>query len=143
MAVRIASLWEVGWNTPVKEFDQWNFALSDFGVERFYMAPVSGIACGSPAQVHERADIGEAIAECRADGFDIVFLDEAGPSDLHTFAHPANALYVFGRTSLSVGSMAQPGDTVVSIVTPGATGPFWGHQAACLVLYDRQVKSWP
>lgn len=140
MTVRIASLWESGWNTPIKEHDLWEFALRDFGVETFYMAPISGIASGV---VTERATVEEVIAECRSAGFTIVFLDENGAAPLNGFAHPENALYVFGRTSLSVATLAEPEDPTVYIETPQSTGPFWGHQAACLVLYDRQVKSWP
>jgi hypothetical protein len=41
--VVVAGMWELGWNTPIKEIDLWRYPLKDFGVDRFYMTPISGI----------------------------------------------------------------------------------------------------
>ena len=41
--VKVASYWELDWNTPIKEIDLWRYPLQDFGVETFYMTPITGI----------------------------------------------------------------------------------------------------
>ena len=58
MSVAVAGLWELGWNTPIKEADLWEFMLRDMGVNLWSMAPVSGIT-GRP--VNEYNDMDEII----------------------------------------------------------------------------------
>ena len=41
--VRIAGFWELGWNTPIKEIELWEYPLKDFNVDKFYMTPITGI----------------------------------------------------------------------------------------------------
>src|SRR3989304_5735220 len=43
MTVKVAGLWERGWNTPIKEVELWEFPLRDFAVNEHIMVPVSGI----------------------------------------------------------------------------------------------------
>lgn len=136
--IAVAGLWELGWNTPIKEFDLWIHPLRDFGCEEFFMSPVSGIA----ADVIEVPDLGELIKEQRASK-SIVFVDEAGTTQLPEFEHPDDALYVFGRTSLSpLTAYGQDDDQSVMIPTQYDKGLLWAHQAATIVLHDRLVKSW-
>lgn len=136
----VAGYWELGWNTPIKEFDLWTHPLRDFGVEEFYMAPVSGIGVG--AKVYEVPDLGELIPEQRLSK-SIVFVDEGGATQLPEFDHPKDALYVFGRTGLSpLAAFGQEDDQSVVIPTRQDKGLLWAHQAAVIVLYDRLVKSW-
>jgi hypothetical protein len=138
MAVAVAGLWELGWNTPIKEFDLWTHPLRDFGVEEFYMSPVTGI----DADVTEVPNLGDLLDEQRQHR-PLVFVDEEARGSLRTFVHPPDALYVFGRTSLSpFVAYRQPEDRAVSIPTVYDKGLLWAHQAAVLVLYDREVKSW-
>lgn len=140
MTVRIAGLWELGWNTPIKEVDLWEYPLRDFNVERFYMVPVSGIRSEA---VTEREYLDDVLAECRQDGFDIVFVDERGETKLSQFTHPENVLYVFGKASQSALTFRDAEDVSVCIETPAQAALLWPHQAAVIVLYDRLVKSWP
>lgn len=136
--IRIAGLWELGWNTPIKEADLWQVLLGEFGVERWYMAPISGIA--GPSMLSEVADLQQVVDDHRDEGVSIVFVDEKGATPLREFTHPANALYVFGKTSQSAMlAFSRVSDTSVRIETPGG---LWAHQAAAVVLYDRLVKSW-
>jgi tRNA(Leu) C34 or U34 (ribose-2'-O)-methylase TrmL len=138
MATAIIGCWELGWNTPIKEFDLWTFPLRDLGCDEFHMVPVTGI----DAEVIEHPDLGEFLASQRQERL-IVFVDEAGETPLPEFIHPDDVLYVFGRTSLSpYTAYSQPGDESIVIPTIEDSGLLWGHQAAALVLYDRMVKSW-
>jgi hypothetical protein len=138
--IRIAGLWELGWNTPIKEADLWEFPLREFGVDRWFMSPVSGIV---QPLVTEVPDLQPLIAEHRAAGFVIVYVDEKGSTPLSQLTHPTDALYVCGRTSLSsLVAYGQSGDLSTRIETPLGHGMLWAHQAATIVLYDRLVKSW-
>lgn len=135
--VKLAGIWELGWNTPIKEVDLWEYPLQDFGVSQLYMTPVSGIGNHS---VTERATMEAVLAE--NSGLTVVFIDEHATVDLKDFTHPDNALYVFGKASLSAWvAYNRPGDLSVKITTPEAKGLLWPHQAACIVLYDRMLKS--
>lgn len=138
MVTAVAGLWELGWNTPIKEFDLWVHPLRDFGCHEFYMAPVSGIA----VDVTEVPNLGDLISAQRRLR-PIVFVDEAGATPLPEFEHPDDALYVFGRTSLSpLVAYGQDDDSSVVIPTQFDKGLLWAHQAASIVLYDKLVKSW-
>jgi tRNA(Leu) C34 or U34 (ribose-2'-O)-methylase TrmL len=134
--VAVAGLWELAWNTPIKEIELWIHPLRDFGCDEFYMAPVTGIA----ADVTEVPDLGELIAEQRSNR-PIVFVDEAGQTPLHDFVHPDDPLYVFGKTSLSpLVAYGREEDQSVFVSTVWNRGLLWADQAAVLVLYDRMLK---
>jgi tRNA(Leu) C34 or U34 (ribose-2'-O)-methylase TrmL len=137
--IRVAGLWEFGWNTPIKELDLWEYPLRDFLVDEFVMSPISGIESSA---VSEIADLGHYIDHRRAAGDSVVFLDERGAVPLPDFQHPENALYVFGKSSLSaMTAYGKPGDLAVVIPTPASAGLLWPHQAAAILLYDRMRKS--
>ena len=138
MTVRVAGLWELGWNTPIKEVELWEFPVRDFGVERFYMTPVSGIR--PDIIIQERHSMEEILAE--NEDLTVVHIDERGKEPLHSFVHPENALYVFGKVSLSaMVAYGRPGDRSVKISTPLNLGVLWPHQCLSLVLYDRFLKA--
>ena len=135
--VRIASYWELGWNTPILEISLWEFPLKDFGVEKdhLYMSPISGIN----HKVNERENLEEILKE--NEDYTKVFCDERANCSLLNFEHPKKALYIFGRTNFSPFlSLKKENDLSVSIETCGSTGMAWGHQAASIVLYDRMIK---
>lgn len=136
--VAVAGLWELGWNTPIKEIELWEHPLRDFDVDVFFMGPVSGIRSGA---VREVEDIAEVIREHRERGIPVVFVDERGAAPLCDFGHPEHALYVFGKASLSaLTAYGQAGDLSVRIETATGLGLLWPHQAACVVLHDRRMK---
>lgn len=138
--VSVAGLWELGWNTPIKEAELWEYPLRDFGVDHWLMSPISGI---DNLFVQEYRDLAAVIQDHRARGIPVVFVDEKGASPLREFVHPTDALYVLGKTSLSpLIAYGRSDDLSVRIETPLAGGLLWAHQAATLVLYDRQVKTW-
>jgi tRNA(Leu) C34 or U34 (ribose-2'-O)-methylase TrmL len=137
MTVKVAGMWELGWNTPILEVDLWMYPLRDYGVDEFFMSPVSGIAESYVTEVH---NIMDTIAAERDAGCTIVYVDEKGEEDLAAFQHPENVLYVFGKASTSLIGYKTPLDRSVRITTPNNLATLWPHQAAVLVLHDRVNK---
>ena len=134
--IKIAGIWEFGWNTPIKELDLWEYPLRDFVVDMFYMTPISGIKSDV---VHERESMEDILNENR--DFDIVFVDERGYIDLENFIHPKNVMYIFGKSGLSSLSAYGNKDSIsVKIKTIKNSGLLWPHQAASIILYDRFIK---
>lgn len=133
--VKVVSFWEQGWNTPIKEFDLWHFPARELGVDELIMMPVSGIFSPGVTELQNFEDLSR-------ENTTFIFIDEGGEDTLDTFVHPENATYIFGRTSFSpMISYRQAGDKCVSIKSVLNSGLFWGHQAMCLVLYDRFIKN--
>lgn len=132
--IKVAGVWELGWNTPIMEYDLWKFPMRDFGVDEWYMAPISGIQKGNITEV---AFIKDAI-HLNPD-FTPVCIDENGTTDLEEFTHPENALYLLGKAG---GSPNADSGFSVRIPTKENKGLLWPHQAICIVLYDRLKKSW-
>lgn len=137
--VKVAGIWEMGWNTPMAEFELWHFPLRDFRVDEFYMTPISGI----DKEVTELKSLDEAIE--RNQDLTVVFVDEKGETPLAKFAHPQRALYVLGRTSVSpMQLIKKDADLSVRIETKpdqSNEGMLWAHQAISIVLYDRLRKN--
>ena len=136
--IHVAGIWELGWNTPIKEVELWQFMLRDFGVEEFHMAPVTGIK--NMYLTKEWANIQEIIEHHRTEDFNIVFVDERAEVELQDFVHPEKVLYVCGRANFSpLLGFKQEGDQIVKIKTVLNRGLLWPHQAMAVVLYDRGV----
>ena len=133
--VVVAGSWELGYNTPLVELDQWRFPMRDFGADELAMWPVSGI---KSTKVKEFANIDEIIKHYK--DLTLVIVDERGDVELEEFDHPENALYVFGKAHYSP-IMHKKEDPVVYIKTKENKGLLWGSQAACLVMYNR-MKQW-
>jgi hypothetical protein len=138
--VKIAGNWEIGWNTPFLEHDLWVYPLQEFGVEHWYMSPITGIAKSS--SLTEVADIQEAINA--NPNLTVVWVEEFGKVPLNKFKHPKKALYITGRTSFSPmnAGLSKPKDLSVKVETLANGGGLWAHQAITMVLYDRMKKSW-
>jgi hypothetical protein len=132
--VVVASIWESGWNTPIKEFDLWYYPLKDFGVDELAMTPVSGIRVNN--KVKEFHSVEEIIQHY---GLPTIICTEKGETTLEDFEHPKEALYLFNRTS--GGNLPVKEDYSVRIETKLNKGLLWGHQAASIILYDR-LKKW-
>lgn len=135
--VIVAGFWELGWNTPIKEYDLWHFPMLDFGVQEIAMIPVSGIAKSNIKEFKELDSLLEYYNECTP-----VICSEEGEIDLTDFEHPTNALYIFGNTNYSPFNRFANEKNVKSVrfSTPTGKSTIWGHQAASIVLYDRYLK---
>jgi len=142
--IKVAGVWELGWQAPINEVELWKHPINEFGVGNLIMTPVSGIYAGcAQTFVCECPQIEDVITNARKDGFTVVFIDEKATDDLKTFIHPENVMYVFGRTTQSPYTAFYNeglGDKAIKIQTPANQGGFWAHQAASIVLYDRFLK---
>jgi len=135
--IKLAGIWEVGWNTPITEMHLWEMVVREFGVDQLYMTPVSGIA---NEYVDERMTMQEVLDENQDMTF--VFTDAKSENLLSDFLHPHNALYLFGRVGPDPTNLVRPGvDQVINVQTPYSTGLLWPHQIAAIMLYDRFKKS--
>ena len=130
MTVKVAGCWEHGWLAPITEYDLWAFPLRDFGVDEWYMAPVSGIE----GRVTELRDVYEAIG--LNPDLAPVYVDERGSVPLSVFEHPENTLYILGKAGFS----PMRDGLSVRVETASNSGLLWPHQAICNVLYDRMIK---
>jgi hypothetical protein len=136
--VKVAGLWEHGWNTPWVEHDQWVYPLQEFGVGGWYMSPITGIKKSSFLnEVDNLLEVIELNPELT-----VVWVDEKASTPLTEFIHPENALYIAGRTSESILPMKREGDLSVFVETSANGGGLWAHQAISTILYDRLRKSW-
>lgn len=139
MTVHIVGAWELGWNVPLLELDLWEHPLRDFGVDSFHMSPVTGIQ--RSRAVTEHPTIEDALTPLRAQGLQVVYVDECGVTPLREFCHPADVVYVFGKASYSPMPTAHKDDQSVRVEF--SEGRLWPHQAAVVVLYDRMCKAQP
>lgn len=135
--VIVAGIWELGWNTPIKEMDLWEMVIRDFGVDEFYMTPVSGIESGF---VKESSSLEEVLL--KYPDLPVVIVDEKGENKLSTFKHPESCIYVFGKTTCSPLFLRKPQHQTLAIETVANDALLWAHQACAIVLYDRMKKLW-
>ena len=146
MSVSVVGHWELSWNTPIKEAELWNLPLRDFGVEDWWMWPVSGIRHNEQkVRLSERRDLNTILDHVTNQR---VFIEPRGFYDLESidlpdFTHPEDVTYIFGSAHFNptIGSMG-PDDVAVTIPTIGNAGVLWPHQCLVTILYDRMVKSW-
>jgi len=132
--VVVAGVWEEGWNTPIKEFDMWQYPLKVFGGDEFAMTPVSGIRLNNKVKEFHKVD--DIIQHY---GLPVIVCDENGTTPLETFEHPKDALYLFNRVSGGT-HLGKETETSLRIETKLSQGLIWGHQAMSIVLYDRFLK---
>ena len=75
-------------------------------------------------------------------GVPVVAVDETGISALDVFAHPKDAIYVFGRTHINLIQDIVPASTSVRIEYPVHPPCLFGVVAAAIVLEHRR-QQWP
>ena len=139
MTIKVVGVWELGWNTPIKELDLWEYPLCEYGVDHVHMSPISGIRSDFVTEHHDLSLFLDSERELKNP---IIFADERGTEILDDFVHPENAVYVFGKGSFRpMVSYFKPGDISVRIVTPRNSGLLWPHQAATILLHDRYLKA--
>lgn len=134
--IKVAGCWELSFNTPLVEYDQWAFPLRDFGVDQYLMTPVSGI--DRKKFFKEEVDIPTVIAN--NPDLTPVYFDEKGTTLLEDFNHPEDVLYILGRAGYSPWLAAGGNGISVKIPTKCNGGMLWPHQVMCLALYDRMKK---
>lgn len=132
--IAVAGCWELGWSSPIKEYDLWRFLIDEYKIDAWFMCPVTGIQ-KKVSELSTMADIFNA-----NEGMEIVHMDEKGEESLVEFEHPEDALYVFGKASYSP-MRSIGGGRSVQIPTPTNGGRLWPHQALAILLHDRMVKN--
>lgn len=139
MTVKIVGHWERSWRSPIEEYDMWWHPLKEFGLNDFYMCPVTGIGI---TRCMERSSVDEVFAEVDDQIYTRVYVDENATTELSNFVHPENALYIMGKTSYSpyLTHYRDGQDQAVKISTVANSAGFWGEQATILILYDRYMK---
>lgn len=134
--IEVAGMWELAWNTPIKECELWDYALREFGLRHLNMTPISGIF----AKWIDEYESLEEIIEAKTD-LTPVFIDEHGEVELREFQHPENVLYILGKGTFSpFSNMAKNYDAQSVRIDSVKPGCLWPHQALALVLYDRSGK---
>ena len=130
----VGAVWELGWNTPIMEYDLWKYPMKDLGVDQLAFTPISGI---KRQDIREFDNVHEMVHHYH---LPVVVCTEEGEYFLEDFEHPKNALYLFNRTT--GGNFSIVPDYTLKVNTALDRGMLWGHQAASIILYDRLVKSW-
>jgi hypothetical protein len=147
--VKVAAMWDVWLPIKAQQYDvHWRFMLKHFGVDQMAMTPWTGVVEQLPldhtdTELVEMRNLDEIIS-CNPDLVPVV-VDENGRTPLDAFKHPANALYIFGRTGRSaMEELHWEGDSVriEGVSAAKGVGLLHPNQACALVLYDRLVKSW-
>jgi hypothetical protein len=147
--IRVAGHWEIGWNTPIKEAELWNFPLRDFGIKTWYMWPVTGIRHNEKQWVNliEKHKF-EDILEINQD-VPHIYLEPYNPCfkdvgiDLRELSHPEDVLYIFGSNHFNpVVGHKRAEDIMVTLPTIRNNGVLWPHQVLVALLYDRMIKGW-
>ena len=41
--IKVVGCWELGWNTPILEYDLYHFITKEYQIDELIMTPVSGI----------------------------------------------------------------------------------------------------
>ncbi len=134
--IKVAGVWELGWNTPFMEYELWRMLMREFQLDEWYMTPVTGIDKGRD-RVTETRHIRDCIS--LNPDFTPIFVDEDGDENLSDFIHPENALYILGKVG---GSPKTKSDLSLRVETPAGKGLLWPHQILSIILYDRMKKSW-
>jgi hypothetical protein len=134
--IKIAGMWELGWNTPIREIDIWEVVVREFNVDQFYMTPISGIRSNI---VTERKSIDDVLEENQ----DItkVFVDVKAETSLNDFDHPKDAIYVFGKAGRSPLYDKKENDLTLRVNTPNNTELLWPYHICSIILYDRFLKN--
>ena len=142
MAVKVAGIWELNWNTPLCESHLWTFPLREFNIMDWAMCPVTGIKhneSNTKMNLTEYQTVPEMVEDFSGDCVR-VFVDEKGETTLDEFEHPEDAIYFFGNAGRAPTDYKREGDLSVRLQTVTNNGVMWPHQILVAVMYDRQTK---
>lgn len=146
--IAVLGHWEIGYHAPITEQYYWSLPLRDFGVTDWNMVRMSGIEPAEPKVALTEWPTYDSFFAAHPDATRVFIeprTDHHNPETtwLHEFEHPDNCVYVFGSAHYNPTiEYCREQDSVVSIKTDDDKGVLWADQCACIVLYDRMVKSW-
>ena len=145
--VTIVGHWELENSAPLNEAKSWELLLRDFGITRWYMAPISGIKLNEQTitliewQTYEEIfnDLDPSIPRWYIEPRTYV---TPNTTWLHNLNHPEDIIYVFGSVNVTSAGMARENDLIVSIKTIEDKGVMYAWNAVSIILYDRMIKRW-
>jgi hypothetical protein len=123
--------------------DQWSHVFSNFGVEEIWER---GYAEGD-GKIYQTVIPIDLCSELPSDRPTVVLASQEGryikgEENLLTFAHPANAIYIFGGSHVNLTYEDDLGGLVPDhlVYIPTVKHETFSHVAASVVLWDRLVK---
>ena len=140
--VTILGMWEPTWMSAERtERRLWKQTVQAFAVDTWAMSPAQGGEFTSPVQY---ADLAAMLAAHPGPKTFLIPEDTATTAglsfvDLPDYAHPTNAIYVFGSGTVNMVDHVTEADDVVCICTPGSTHMF-APGVVVAVLVDRCSK---
>jgi len=146
--VKVIGHWDIGYHAPITEQYYWNLPLRDFGVDEWWMNPISGIKNAEENRVplKEGKDYDDIFNQIEPD-LKRVFIEPRtqhhNPDTiwLHEYEHPKDCVYIFGSAHYNPTLLhKRDEDDVVSIKTKDDKGVLWADQCLCIVMYDRIMK---
>jgi tRNA(Leu) C34 or U34 (ribose-2'-O)-methylase TrmL len=112
----------------------WSQTIDAFGVDRWCMVPHCGTTFSS---IDQHQTIQEALAAYPGKKTFLITPKSAPDAiPLQDYAHPENAIYVFGNTADGLVKYVTDDDDVVAIFTP-VTCSMFGHTVLPTVLFSR------
>ena len=136
--ITVLGMWEAVWMEAERtERRLWKQTLAAFGVDAWGMCGIQGGPFTTPTQ---HVDLAAMLAAYPGPKTFLIPPDRTATQDLRDYAHPTDAIYVFGNTHQSMAGHVTADDDVVSIFTPVASDMF-GHVTLAAVLYDRVAKT--
>lgn len=144
MTVSVAFVWELEWNSPIKEADLWVYPLRDFAIDEIYATPITGLR----TKYIKECESLRKIIDLNRDK-QVVWCHQTAEELLTEFAHPKDALYIFEQSSFNLinpkvcqfHQLRRENDLSVCIETPKNSGLIWGSQAASIILHDRFIRN--
>ena len=139
--VTVLGIWEDVWMESERtERRLWKQTIQAFSVDVWGMTPINGGPFTSPVQEATLAELLAAHPGHKTFLVPTFRTEELSAESLADYAHPADAIYVFGNTSESLVEHIGPGDDVVTIQTPAPVDMF-ASAVVGAVLYDRLTKA--
>ena len=126
--ITLVGRWEKGWLDHRVEYFMWKQLAAAYNVDRIVMV---GLSDEPRITIDQYRSMSEALASCQGEQ---VFLEPKGDISLREFAHPKDAVYVFGN---AMNHNLKYAGTTVRIDTPTGTDMF-AINAAAITLSARQ-----
>lgn len=137
--ITVVGMWEVDWfDADRTERRLWKQSIQAFAVDRWLMAAVQPPGFTSPEQY-------PTLQECldSAPGHKTFVIPPGrfeGAVDMIGYAHPADAIYVFGNSAENLVGFVGPTDDVITINTP-TDATMFASGVLVAVLYDKLAKA--
>jgi hypothetical protein len=136
--VTVVGMWEPGYSLEQMFFEDtvWKQTLSAFAVDRFLMV-TSDTIIPNRSKPEQFPTMEDALASTEGERVFLTFAPD-NALDMKSFAHPDNAVYVFGRPGDDLIQYIRPEDHRVHIDTPNNVDML-ACSCVAAVLYARSL----